>query len=435
MKRYSLKFWIIFWLISIIFLISWFFYCEARNDNRYKALAGLGESVLIDHGQTKTYLVLLQNNLELRPGGGFLGAFAAVKIMDGRIVSMETQDLSNFDNNIPNTLEPPYPMKEIGYADFWKMRDSNFSPDFATNAQKALNFYYLGGGKEHFDGVIGITANTLTSMLKVTGPIQIEGYPGKYDSDNAVIALEYQVEQAFEEQGIEKGDRKNVISLLGQEIENRVMGFSLNQKIELAKIMLGDLDRKDIQLYFADPQLENYVQDAGWAGSLNQDWNGDYLMAVDANLGAFKSDYYIKRSLDYTVDLSKTNPMADLKITYQHTANQKDWMTRDYLTYLRVYVPAGSMLNSNMNFDNALAESEFGKTYFGAIVKVPIGTTRTVELNYTLPPNISSEKYGLDIQKQAGINGEPVLVHIINKNGSRKDYVYTMNEDINITQK
>ena len=450
MKKYSLKFWFLFWTTSVIFLGGWYLYWNTRGQGisstvsevmnflpidsaqkkEYQALANIGDYFLKKDGEEKKFLILFQNNMEIRPGGGFIGAFGIVKIKNGKIISMETHDLSNFDGRIPDTVEPPYPMKETLGIKSWKLRDSNYSPDFETNAKKAEEFYYMGQGQEQFDGVIGVTANMLTSMLKVTGPIEIEGYPGTYASENAIIALEYQVEKAFEDQGIERGERKSVINDLAKEIEKRIPDFSTSQKIELAKILIEDLNKKDVQLNFKDENLQNIVGNAGWSGNVDQKWSKDYLMTVDANLGAFKSDYYIKRSMDYTVDLTSEKPAVKLRITYEHTAKQKDWMTRDYLTYLRVYVPERSWFISGINFDSPHFGNELGKKYFGAIVKVPIDTSKTVELNYSLPENINADQYALEIQKQAGINDEPVSVHIINKDGQKKNYDYNMNSDL-----
>jgi len=452
-KKYSLKFWFLFWTTSIIFLAGWFLYwnagtqkisetisnvvsflpIEESQKKEYGALITIGDYFLKTDGKEKTLLILFQNNMEIRPGGGFIGAFGIVKVKNGKVISMETHDLSNFDGRIPNTVEPPYPMRETLRIGSWKLRDSNYSPDFETNAKKAEEFYYMGKGEEKFDGVVGITANMLVSMLKVTGPVEIEGYPGVYDSENALISLEYQVEKAFEEQGIERGERKSVINDLAKEIEKRIFDLSASQKMELAKILLEDLDKKDIQLYFKDPSLQEVVQNAGWSGNVDRNWNKDFLMTSDANLGAFKSDYYMKRSMDYTVDFAGGKPTAHLKITYEHTAKQKDWMTRDYLTYLRVYVPNDAWFIKGTNFDNPLYGNEFGKKYFGQIVKVPIGTKKTVELTYSLPENIQAEEYALKIQKQPGINGVPVSVHVVSKDGQKRDYSYTMNSDIEIT--
>lgn len=449
-KKYSLKFWFAFWLVATIFLAGWFLYWTTRNSQNiaqtvsgvidflpidssqkkeYQALARIGNYFFNNDGEERTLLVLFQNNMEIRPGGGFIGAFGIVKINGGKITSLETHDLSNFDARIPDTVEPPYPMKETLNVKSWKLRDSNYSPDFSVNAEKAKEFYYMGQGQEKFDGVVGITTNVLTSILKITGPIQIEGYPGTYDSENAVLSLEYQVEKAFEEQGIERGDRKSVMTDLAKEVEKRVFSFSTSQRIELAKILLEDLNKKDIQMQFDNQELQSIVREANWTGSVDSAWNKDYLMTSDANLGAFKSDYYVKRSLSYDVDLTGEKPKVKLKITYNHTAKQKDWMTRNYLTYLRIYLPQGSEMISSNNFSDARTGEEFGRKYFGAIVTVPIADSKTVEMNYELPANFKND-YALKIQKQAGINDEQVNVRIKNKNGEIEESNLVLNNDL-----
>ena len=447
-KHISIKFWIIFWLISILFLVGWFFYWNSRGlenqtalekiisfipigeetKDEWKAIAYFTENIL-ESDQEKTFMLLFQNNLEIRPGGGFIGAFGVLKIKDGKVTSLQIHDTGNFDGRIPDTEEPPYPMKETLAIKSWKLRDSNYSPDFSVNAKKAEYFYNLGQGQEKFDGIVGITTNVLTSFLSATGPVEIQGYPGTYADENAVIALEYQVEKAFEQQGIERGERKSVMNDLANAIIEKIFQLDNSQKIELAKIILEDLNQKNIQLYFNDYEWQKRAVDAGWAGLVDQKWNKDYLMTVDANLGAFKSDYFVDRSIDYTINLSGEVPKANLKITYKHNAKEKDWMTKDYLTYLRVYVPDKAWLIDSKNFGMPRFENDLGKKVFASIVKVPLGQSRTVEINYTLSKEITNN-YNFLAQKQPGINDEPINLHIIDKNGTKKDYETILNSDI-----
>jgi len=453
-KKYSLKFWIIFWTISAILLAGFYIALEIKNkglssvtDNlpiggQYKAAGAFVDYFLRDDKE-RTFLVLFQNNMEIRPGGGFIGSFGILKVKNGKIQDLQIHDTGNFDGRIPDTIEPPYPMKEALHIPSWKFRDSNYSPDYLTNVAKAKEFYYMGQGQEQFDGVIAITSNVLLSFLKVTGPVEIPGYPGTYGDENAVITLEYQVEKAYYEQGIAKGERKSVMNDLGKVILEKVMSLNATEKFKLIGIITEDLQRKDIQLNFNDATLQSWVEKENWGGIIDQNWKQNYLMTSDANLGAYKSDYYVKRSIDYTVNLSQEKPTAKLAITYTHTATQKDWMTKDYLTYLRVYVPKDSWLTAEKNFGNTQYGSELGKDYFGAIVTVPLGTTKTVEIEYTLPaltpedvssnrgePKDIAENYNLKIQKQPGINDVPVVLHVIGKDGKKKDYSYIMNSDI-----
>lgn len=444
MKKYSWKFWTIFWTSAVILLVSFFFFLQS-GDNRpseNKKELSLGEKSAVISGvveyilggeKEKTFLILFQNNMEIRPGGGFIGSFGVLKVSHGAISDLQIFDTGYFDEGIPNTILAPYPIEETLRLKYLKMRDSNFSPDFPTNAKAAEDFYYLGKGEEKFDGVVAITTNVLTSFLEVTGPVTLEGYPGVYADENAVLALEYQVEQAFDEQGIPKRERKSVMNILAKEIIHKAKNLSLGEKLKLLDVVLNDLQKKDIQLSFKDERMQEIIADSAWDGRMDGDWKKDYLATVDANLGAWKSDYYVKRDLDYTLDLSGEIPQAKLRVTYNHTASQRDYMTKDYLSYLRVYVPEGAELLNAADFSSP----QFGKepllgggsrNYFGAIIQFPINSTKTVEFKYRLPKNIA-EDYALKIQKQAGINSEPVKIHFIGKNGEKKEYAGVLESD------
>ncbi|MEK9174241.1 MAG: DUF4012 domain-containing protein, partial [Patescibacteria group bacterium] len=366
MKKYSTKFWIVFVLVSVVFLTTLFVILEVKNKGLFgflreplsllpleeetsedlKTLLSLAEALSNTNGKEKAFLILLQNNMELRPGGGYIGSFAIVKIKDGQPVGVEVHDTVNFDGRIPDTIPAPYPMESTLVVKSLKLRDSNYHPDFALNAKEAEDFYHLGNGQEQFAGVIGVTTRVLESVLEVTGPVEVPGYPGMYGKDNAVLDLEYQVEKAYAEQGLERGERKVVIHLLAQEIIKKVKALPLDQKYRLFKVVLSDLHQKDVQIQLKDPKLQAEVAKVGWDGEMDTAWKNDYLFLVDSNMNAFKSDLYVERSYEYSVDLSLPEPKAVLKVTYNHTAKEKSYLTKDYQSYSRVYLPKGSFIDT-----------------------------------------------------------------------------------------
>lgn len=444
---------ILFWIFAVAFLTGWYFFWQIKNNKefgtmsamidflpigelrkaKFKTMASFAEYVFQKDGEEKTFLLLFQNNMELRPGGGYIGSFGILKMKDGNVTQLQTHDLSNFDGRVPDGITPPYPIMETLRVKDWKLRDSNWSPDFPINAEKAEEFYQLGQGQENFAGIVAINSNVLTSFLKVTGPVEVPGYPGIYDSENAVLNLEYQVERGAYQQGIARGERKSVMNLLASEIKKKVLTLSVRDKIKLAEIILDDLNRKDIQLYFKDESLEGSAQRAQWDGSVDKSWSEDYLMLVDANMGSLKSDYYMRRSFDYTVDLSGDVPVARLVVTYNHTAKEKDWMTKDYLTYLRVYTPSGSWLVDSKNLGEKRFGDDLNKKYFGTLVGVPLGQTKTIEFSYTLPKE-AGENYDLLIQRQSGsgeVHGE---VNVIYKSGKKMNYQIDLAKDWKLSE-
>lgn len=399
-----------------------------------RALLSIADFVLKKDDVMRTYLVLFQNNYEIRPGGGFIGSFGIVKIRNGELLDFAVHDTGNFDGRIPNTVSPPYPMNELLRIDSWKLRDSNYSPDFPTNARQAEMFYEMGEGGESFDGVVGITTDVLISFLGVTGPVEVPGYPGTYGGESAVWDLEYQVEKGFLDQGIERGDRKSMMNLLGLQVLDRLKSLSLADRYRLFEVTLADLHAKDIQLFFDDENVSSKIHDAGWDGLIDQTWKGDAFLAVDANLGAWKSDYFVKRSYEYTVDFSKEKPEARFAITYNHTATEKDWRVNNYQSFFRLYAPKGSWLVSSEGFaSNPTFDEELGRKTFGAIVQVPLGTEKTVSFTYTLPDTISSAFYELDVEKQPGLHRIPVSVTVIKKDGSKIHKEFVLDRHIHLS--
>lgn len=446
MKKYSWKFWITFWTASAALLSLWYVFLEWRNfrfgtidpivgalpvgddvKDDMRAVTSLADYALQKDGRERVFLILFQNNAELRPGGGYIGSFGILKIRDGQAVDFQVHDSNIFDGRIPDTIVPPYPMKETLRIPSWKFRDSNWSPDFPTNAAKAEEFYRMGEGGERFDGVFAITTEVLSSVLRLTGPIEVPGYPGSYGDANAVDDLQYQVEQAYWKQGRELGERKDIIRILGDEIIRRMKDFGPQKKYDLFQSVIDNLNRKEIQLSFADEALQSRVENAGWSGRVDMAWQEDSLMIVDANLAALKSDRLIDRGVEYTVDLTGQKPVATLAITYKHNGTERDWRTADYQSYLRVYVPKGSWLEMAEGAATApVYGDDLGRKYFGMLVQVPLGSEKKVVLKYVLPETVSADYYDLKIEKQAGMKSVPVAVHVLRAYGLRDDREFTL---------
>ena len=199
-RRKSKKFWFGFWALAILFLAGWTVYWQFHfkgylgllkfakpfvqvfpvTEQQKQQLTTILEMVPeIANEQEKTFLILFQNNNELRPGGGFIGTFGIMKVKDSSVTFVDTHDSTVFDSGMETGIEPPYPMQSTLSISDWEFRDSNWSPDFATNAEKADYFYHLQGGQENLDGVVAISTNLLPTFLKVTGPVSVVGYPGE----------------------------------------------------------------------------------------------------------------------------------------------------------------------------------------------------------------------------------------------------------------
>lgn len=371
---------------------------------RFPKIAGFNEK--------KTYLVLFQNSHELRATGGYIGSFAVVSLKDGKVKNFNFHDTSNFDyqNNNKGGLEKtPAPFQKYLDITWWGLRDSNWNPHFPKTAERVIKFYQDLGGKKDIDGVVALTPKVLKRTLKITGPIKLEGEK-EFRAENVVDRIQYRVEKGFlEEEGARKR-RKEIMKELAQKIIEKTKSWNPLSYPKLLNSAKDAARKKEFQVYFKDKDLQQFFSRQSWTGELKSA-SKDYLMLVDTNLGALKTDRVIDRKLSYELDLTDPGGRARgrLEITYNHKGKTRDWRTSDYKDYLRVYLPQGTKLVGSKGLSSApKLKTHTDKTSLEGWLQVPLGQKKTVVFEYLLPKRIDHQDYLLTIQKQAGVDEIPV---------------------------
>jgi hypothetical protein len=322
----------------------------------------------------KTYLLLFENNMELRPAGGYLGSFGIVKVKEGKFTHLEVHDTNIFDGFGKTQTEPPWPIKKYLHVSNWQMRDSGWSPDFPTSAEKAEYFYRLQG-----------------------------------------LDLEYQVEQDYYKKGIPEGERKSVLKKIAPILAKRIVEFSALDQIKLFNCFEKHFKEKEMILYFHNNELENKILEKNWGGQIKKN-SGDYLIVVDANLFSLKSDPVVERSIDYQINLNSPRPNARLEITYRHQGKEENWHIKDYQSYLRIYLPKGSWLTKVDGLSTPVEfPDELEKTVFAGMVYVPLNQEKKVVFEYLLPKDFKKNPYKLLVQKQIGTSDYDLKIKIISE--------------------
>lgn len=377
---------------------------------------------IVGYPEEKTYLFLLQNNTELRPTGGFIGTYGILKVKAGEISYFKTDNVYNLDDKAKGSLNvtPPGPLAKYISADHWFFRDSNWSPDFPTSAQKALWFYNEEGGPEKkFDGVIAVTPTFIESLLNLTGPIQVDGVT--FNSENVIEILQYQVEKGFYRQGISESERKEIIGSLATKLLDKLLSLPQNRWPDFWSSFQNDVKEKQILVYLTDHELQSLVEDQNWAGQIRS-WGGDYFAVVDANMASLKSDPGVFRTIDYSLEEKDKELIATLKINYDNKGTF-NWKSTRYRTYTRVLVPEGStLIESSGAMENdklhggrlgkVEVTSELGKTVFGVFISIEPQEQGSLTFKYKLPIKVADNEYSLLIQKQPGTGIYPLTISL-----------------------
>ncbi len=388
------------------------------------------------------FLILLQNNDELRPTGGFIGVYGLAKTRNGEIISLSTNDSYHLDMPAVDKWkkEPPVPLKKYLKVENWYLRDANWVPDWPLAAQKINEIYTgeslaIGQPAPDFAGIIAINPDFIIDLLRLVGPINVKGE--NYTADNFQELLQYNVEIAYKDRNISSWDRKDVINELLAELQTRLFNLPTNDWGALFAIIDKNTAAKNIQLYFSNSDLENLAKKIGASGEVKAS-DSDYLMIVDANLAAFKSDAVVKKKIAYDISQHNGNATASVTLNYRHEGDF-NWRTTRYRSYTRIYVPYGSHLATYSGLDkdtadwSVLDDPILNKTIFGFFLTVEPGTEREITVHYTLPDTINnqltSNTYNLLVQKQSGRRTQELKVNINKQGTASKNFISDLTTD------
>ena len=207
--------------------------------------------------------------------------------------------------------------------------------------------------------------------------------------------------------------------LLAQ-LKARLFALPSSQWKNLLDTVQKNIAAKNIQLYFFDPTQEALADDLGAAGKIESS-PSDFLMVVDANMAAFKSDAVVKKTLQYNVLEANGGLKATLNLSYKHTGGF-DWRTTRYRSYTRVYAPLGSRFISLGGLDwntadfSSTDDPVLNKTVFGFFLSVEPGAESDLTLTYALPDSVYQEfktnSYQLLVEKQAGRRTDTLSVNL-----------------------
>lgn len=401
-----------------------------------------GVPALIGAESPRTYLVLVQNNHELRPTGGFITAIGRLTLDQGEVAELDFGDSYSVFKR--DTLYPPAPapMEEYMGIPYLVFRDANWSPDLPTTSNVAKALYTVDTGLDYQDTVT-VDLFAVQRLIDALGPLQLEGVDEPLTGENVLeIVKEMWARPPDTDADVSEDikvwwrERKNFIPLVAQAALSRVMNGEADYG-SLAAAAITALDNREIQVVTSVPAVSEMLANRHWDGALVPPASGDFLALVDTNMGYNKANAAIQRELSYVVTppaAAGELATATLTITYTHPidaddpgcdqsprygTSYDDMIARCFFNYVRVYAPLGSeMLSMTGVYPNTvLAQRGEKRTeQFAGYFILPPRNSNTVTLTYSLPQHISDDlaagNYTLRLQRQSGSGALPLTIQV-----------------------
>ena len=350
----------------------------------------------------RTYLLLFQNNHEMRATGGFIGSYGIVRFNKGKIEKMFVDDVYNPDGQLIDRVVPPLPIQKIS-AD-WSLHDSNWFVDFPVSAKKAIDFYERTGGPT-VDGVIAITPSMMEKILKITGPIELSEHDLVLTHENFVRTMQDKVEdrESYTANARDDSEEENVLFAATEDVEQpkAALGDLMPEVIERLSqktdphelsdflvVMSEGLKERHIVMYTSNEDIQEIIEDSGWGGEVLQT-DKDYLSIVNTNINGFKTDGVVDEMIEHSAQIDQEGYIVNtVKVKRMHTGGHTGypWWDAVNADYMRMYVPQGSQLLSVEGHTREINEERLDYDALG----------------YERDPDVENEESRMKIDEETG---------------------------------
>ncbi|MBI3343039.1 DUF4012 domain-containing protein, partial [Candidatus Gottesmanbacteria bacterium] len=364
---------------------------------------------LLGDQEEKRYLVLFQNDKELRPTGGFITAYAQFRLVKGKAILEKADDIYALDGTKKKNFPAPREILTFHKGVYnLNIRDSNLSPDFKLSMKQFEELYDTTSSKEKIDGIWAVDTHVLVEALKILGAVHVYGREFSADTDKrcdcpkAVYELE---DYSTRPVGYVRDARKDIIGVLLQTLLQKALGISPSKYWgQLFQMLLAQINEKHVLAYFHDTDAQKAAESFNLAGRIMmatetatlltyQEGKGwDYLHINNSNMAGAKANMFVseKVSKDVTVNSDGTL-MTKLTLEYKDPYPGSDCglesgglcLNAPLRNWVRVYVPSGSKLADSKGTqspkDNKPVGMDtydsLGKTVFeGFLIVNPLGT-------------------------------------------------------------
>jgi len=422
------------------------------KSNLLKAKEGLSEAIkLLKNGQPilsqaswflgkdspRNYLLMFQNDAELRPTGGFWTAYALIKVDKGKFTPILSEDIYALDTRYNSRVPAPRPIKAYHInVPYFNLRDLNISPDFSVSMGNFMEIYNkISPNKTKIDAVVAIDTHILVDLVKILGRVGVSGF-GNFSADpdkrcDGCPQIIYQLEWlAGRPRNYLETNRKGFLGPLMNSILSNIMGSEKSKIGPLAEAFLNNIYQKHILFYFPDETMENAAKSINIAGAITPT-DGDYFHLNDANMASAKTNLFLKQKIKHEITSQSNQIEHKITITYLNPTRASNCNLEKgdlclnapkYRDWFRFYVPTGSKLIKMTGSEvEPVQYEELGKQVFEGFYgdKFPLyaqsSIKTSIQYQSSIPP---STDYRLLLQKQPGTKAIDYEIYV---NGKKYD--------------
>ena len=374
-------------------------------------VAGVVNAMLGGDGD-KTYLVVGENNAEMREQGAVL-SWALMHTTAGHYRVDNAASIGALSLKQPVDFPLPASTNEVfGPLQptlIWQ--STNAWADFPRSGALMADMY-AAKKHEQVDGVVAVDVPTLQAILKLTGPVQVPGIDQPVSNANASAILLNRLYQQFPRG--DQQERQDLIAATAQAAIDKLQGSSIDPA-RLAKALFAAAEGRHLLIYDANPSTQAVAAHYGVSGAVDAKPYTSFLLAAESGVAA-KLDYYVRVKEQMNVRLQADGgAFVTTKVTLVNTApkNAKpsyalgggpgsEYSPGQYRARLYYWTPRGSF--------GAGSLPESGLELTPAVTTVDPSSTKTITFQTSIRKLVTDGEVRLDLLPQPRLHATKVDV-------------------------
>jgi nucleoside-diphosphate-sugar epimerase len=378
---------------------------------------------ILGNSERKRFLILLQNEGEIRSTGGWLSSYAIFGVEGGQIRELFVDDIYNADGTLQvqnKEFNPPQSLAKALETTDYSFSLVNWNPDLYDVMLESESFVSALGKGDDLDGIITMDIAFIQKLLDHWGGIEVPGENELITSDNLYSNI-FEMHEDFTPGSNRKA---TFLANLANETVTKLLSSNFSQYRDILTAFEESLNEKHLQAVFKNTDATRFFDNNNWDGRLDSKYVSAPI-TIDWNWGGNKANLYIQRNHSLDIEIDEKDITYTYEINVVNESTSDTYPEGDYTNYTRIYIPSGSKLLSLKGLENNEYDiyNDSGYKAVGGWFNTPVGESNTLTIKYSIsksalgtyfPLSVQNDNvfFDVNIYKQPGTKRESFVLNI-----------------------
>lgn len=432
-----------------------------------KQTLGVLPQLLGSEGPT-SYLVVYQNEKEMRASGGLLSAYGNLTIDKGElgdnISAVDMWDLEGYvswtlgiDAGYRNIYGQNALMNSGCGGTYLRAQDSGIYPDLYLTMDMFKDYYDIANRYNptrypNYNHIVILNTFFASDIISLVEPLDVPGSPEPITAANAAKIIFGETAS----QPLDPAIRKQFIGDVATALKDKFNELSANDFPRIIQLLIRTIQAKNIAFYSKDDKVQAYFDELGLSGRIEHNFAGDYFHLNEAQNCSLKANFYVRDSIIQDIVIGDGGSIN--KYVHINWINEKVYDKNEeniisaspnfrYRAWVRIFAPPGTKFTGSDGYEKS-QWFYWPQTYFDNKVEKEISDnviwfdhrrfseaeppkTHSLNVNYSLPDSIKYSDelgYRMLLQKHPGKADEKYTINITYE-GSITTAEFTLDRD------